>query len=501
MTQDTMPRSQSAPDRLRARYRDYLSRPFFDYFVILSVVGLITAVGAVMVLSSSTTWSALDSGVWTQGVRHMIFLSVGYMALWLALWMRPVLIRRLATPLLVVTIVLLVAVLIPGVGTGLVESGARSWLVLGPFTFQPSELAKVTLAVWGAHHLSDRGPIRHWLNNPFMHYSAVTVLIVALILQQPDLGMAAVCLSVAGLVLVFAGIPGRFIIGIGGAFGLLALGTAIFSALRGNGEGNYRTHRIEVYRDALLGDFDDVRGKAFQSYQGFLSLAEGGTSGVGPGQSRAKWFYLPEAKNDFIFAIIGEETGLVGGTIVILLFGALGIVGLRCAMRSADPFLKLLAATLTAGVVSQAFVNIGYVVGLLPVTGIQLPMISSGGSSAIITIGSMGLLASAARHEPEAVSTMQSYGRPAIDRFLWLREPDPAGSQGSVAHQNRPTRRPAEAVTRRPRPGSPPPADAHQAQRPTRPSGGSVTGGATPRRRPRSGGPSRTDRHHTRRRG
>ncbi|MCK7636648.1 peptidoglycan glycosyltransferase FtsW [Corynebacterium pygosceleis] len=503
MTQDTTARGQSAPDRLRAHIRDYLSRPFFDYFLILSVVALITAVGAVMVLSSSTTWSALDSGVWTQGLRHMVFLFVGYVVLWLALWMRPSMIRRLATPLLLLTIVLLCAVLIPGVGTGLVESGARSWLALGPFTFQPSELAKVTLAVWGAHYLSDRGPVRHWLNNHYMHYCGVTVLIVGLILRQPDVGMAVVCLSVAGLVLVFAGIPGRFITGMVAAGGVLAVGYALVSTF-GGGEGNYRTHRLEVYKDALLGDFDDVRGKAFQSYQGFLSLAEGGTGGVGPGQSRAKWFYLPEAKNDFIFAIIGEETGLVGGTLVILLFGALGLVGLRCAMRSTDPYLKLLAATLTAGVVSQAFVNIGYVVGLLPVTGIQLPMISSGGSSAIITVGSMGLLASAARHEPEAVSTMQSYGRPAIDRLLRLREPDPAGSRGAVRRRARPVRQSTEPVTHRrgPRSSAPSSTEGRQPPRPTGPGGGSVTGGAgSRRRRPRPGGPVRPDHHHTRRRG
>ncbi|MEZ2120937.1 FtsW/RodA/SpoVE family cell cycle protein [Corynebacterium sp. CCM 9203] len=501
MTQDTTAeRKQSAPDRLSARCRDYLSRPFFDYFVILSVVGLLTAVGAVMVLSSSTTWSALKSGVWTQGIRHMIFLLIGYGVLWLALWMHPAMVRRLANPLLVVTIILLVAVLIPGIGTGLEQSGARSWLAYRSFTFQPSELAKVTLAVWGAHHLSDRGPVRHWINNPYMQYSAVSMLIVFLILGQPDVGMAIVCFSVAALVLIFAGVPGRFIAAIVGAFGFLAIGFSVLSRLRNN-NGAYRTHRLEVYWDALLGDFDDVRGKAFQSYQGFLSLAEGGASGVGPGQSRAKWFYLPEAKNDFIFAIIGEETGLVGGTIVIMLFGALGIVGLRCAIRSSDPFLKLLAGTLTAGVVSQAFVNIGYVIGLLPVTGIQLPMISSGGSSAIITIGSMGLLASAARHEPEAVSTMQSYGRPALDRLLRLREPDPEGSRGFVHRKPRPTRKRAEQVTRRSRGGDAGESRARQSARSARSTDGSVTGRKTPPRRTQLGEPTRSDRRHTRRRG
>ena len=166
---------------------------------------------------------------------------------------------------------------------------------------------------------------------------------------------------------------------------------------------------------------------------------------MGVGQSRAKWFYLPEATNDFIFAVVGEELGLWGGAMLILLFGMLGYFGLRAARRNSDQFISLMAATLTTGVVVQAFINVAYVIGLAPVTGIQLPMISSGGTSAVITLASMGLLANCARHEPEAISAMQSYGRLGIDRLLRLPEPLTARPPRRGRQQRQPVtqRRPA----------------------------------------------------------
>jgi cell division protein FtsW len=150
---------------------------------------------------------------------------------------------------------------------------------------------------------------------------------------------------------------------------------------------SYRSDRISTWFNAVRLNFDDETGQAaaYQARQGLYSLSDGGFLGVGLGQSRAKWNYLPEATNDFVFAIIGEELGILGAGAVILLFTILGWFGIRTAIRQTDPFLRLLAATLTAGVVGQAFYNIGYVCGLLPVTGVQLPLISAGGTSAVIT--------------------------------------------------------------------------------------------------------------------
>lgn len=407
--------------------------PGFDYFMIRSIVFLLVGIGAVMVMSSTMTWSVLEGAtVWNQALRQFMMIIAGLIAFWIALRTRPDTVRRWTPWLLALSFVLLIAVLIPGIGTGRLEVGSQSWIVLGPLRFQPSELAKVAIALWGATYLADR---RHApssrLRSPFAFYTVVASVMALLIAWQGDLGMAGNFAIVVGFTLLFAGVDLRVILAavVVAAVGLLWV---FFS-------GGFRSNRFHVYFDALFGRFEDTQGVAFQSYQGFLSLADGSVAGVGVGQSRAKWFYLPEAKNDFIFAIIGEELGLWGGALVIILFALLGYFGLRSAFRAQNQFQALMAGALTAGVVSQAFINIGYVVGLLPVTGIQLPMISAGGTSTIITLGSMGLLASVARHEPEAVSAMQSYGRPLFDRLVFL--PEPAAPRTSVRRSPAPASR------------------------------------------------------------
>lgn len=421
------------------------SRPGFDYFMIRSVVFLLVGIGAVMVMSSTMTWSVLEGAtVWNQAARQFMMIAAGLVAFWIALRLRPDTVRRLTPWLLVIALALLVAVLIPGIGTGRLEVGSQSWIVLGPLRFQPSELAKVAIAVWGASYLADKRHTGPSMRSPFIIYTVVATVMAVLIAAQGDIGMAVNFGIIVMFTLFFAGVDIRLIFA---AF-IAAGGLLVWLFL----SGGFRSNRFHVYFDALFGRFEDTRGTAFQSYQGFLSLADGSVAGVGVGQSRAKWFYLPEAKNDFIFAIIGEELGLWGGALVIALFAALGYFGIRAAFRAQNQFQALMAGALTAGVVSQAFINIGYVVGLLPVTGIQLPMISAGGTSTIITLGSMGLLASVARHEPEAVSAMQSYGRPLFDRLFLL--PEPAVRRAPVRRE--PRERFGEPVTgsvnRRPRP-------------------------------------------------
>nr|WP_231587651.1 putative peptidoglycan glycosyltransferase FtsW [Corynebacterium comes] len=409
------------------------SRPGLDYFMIRSVVFLLTGIGVVMVMSSSMTWSVIEgSTVWGQSLRQGLMVLIGLFAFWLALRVRPAVIRRMSPWLMLVSLVLLVLVLIPGIGSGSEEVGSQSWIRVGSIGLQPSELAKVAIAVWGAGYLADRRNAMITLRSPFTVYTAVAGLMTFLIGVQGDLGMTMSFALVAMFTLLFAGVDMRFIFA-AGALALVGMLFVFFS-------GGFRSNRFHVYFDALFGRFEDTQGTAFQSYQGFLSLADGSVFGVGLGQSRAKWFYLPEAKNDFIFAIIGEELGLWGGALVIILFAALGYFGFRTALRAQNQFQSLMAAALTAGVVSQAFINIGYVVGLLPVTGIQLPMISAGGTSAIITLGSMGLLASVARHEPEAVSGMQSYGRPLFDRIFFLPEPAPRPVRSTRERRNARTR-------------------------------------------------------------
>lgn len=421
-TSSQRPSSSSSSARERPawveRFNDWKSRPLFDYHLLMIIVALLTSIGLVMVLSASMASAGNDSGsVWSVFIRQLFMVVAGLISMWIVLRMRVEVIRSLSTAALILSFVLLVLVIIPGIGIGLEETGARSWLSIGGITMQPSEIAKIALALWGSKLLAEKVRTAVSYTDLFGLFGAVSFVILALVMLQRDLGMVASMAFVVVALAWFAGLPRVFITGLLAA---AAFALVIFTVTAG-----FRSARIRVYLDSLLGNFNDVQGDAYQSYQGFLSLADGSLTGVGLGQSSAKWGYLPEAKNDFIFAIIGEETGFLGALMVILLYAALGWVGLRIAGRQNDPFLRLLAGTITAATVVQAFINIGYVVGALPVTGLQLPLISAGGTSAMVTLFSMGLLATCARHESEAVSAMQTSGRPGLDRFLGIPEPIP----------------------------------------------------------------------------
>ena len=428
--------SQSVWENLKQRRQDTFRRPYFDYLNVMLVVALLATIGIVMVTSASMTTSVVDNNgkAWHVAGNQLLYVLGGVTVMWLAMRLPINTLRRLSSILLWGTILLLILVLIPGIGTGLAEKGSQSWISLGSFRLQPSEIARVAIALWGANILAGHKPRFNSINAPFVKFLAVAGTMFTLILAERDLGMAMTFLLVVVALLFFAGINMRYIAGLGV---FVAVGfTIVFLA------GGLRGKRFDTFISALFGNFADTKSSAFQSYQGFLSLADGSLTGVGLGQSRAKWFYLPEAKNDFIFAIIGEEMGLMGGALVICLFSWLAYIGFRIAARSAHQFLALTAATLTAGVVAQAFINMGYVVGLLPVTGINLPMISAGGTSAVITLGAMGILANCARHEPDTISAMANFGKPAFDRVLFLPEPTLDGLDRYPAGRRRDRRTP-----------------------------------------------------------
>jgi cell division protein FtsW len=185
---------------------------------------------------------------------------------------------------------------------------------------------------------------------------------------------------------------------------------------------DYRLSRITAF---LSPESVDPLRAGFQANQALYSLADGGLFGVGLGQGRAKWSYLPNAHNDFIFAIIGEELGFLGAFAVLGLFATLAYTGFRIAARNSDPWLKLVVVTSTTWLVAQAAINISYVVGLLPVTGLQLPLISSGGTSLVVTMFVFGILTNAARHEPEAIAALKQQGQGRVARLLGLQLPQP----------------------------------------------------------------------------
>ena len=387
--------------------------PLASYHVVVVVSCLLTVIGLGMVLASSNVLAFSGGGTpFDIFLRQALFIAIGWVGFVFALRIDFSTLTRVAPWLLGISVVLLVAVLVPGVGSEV--NGSRGWISLGFFSIQPAEIAKLAFIVWCCSSVARKMRTGYWLD---MLWPSVFVfgVVAGLVVIAPDLGMATAITLAYLCILWFAGYPARHfrvVMGVGlVAFVIMALTMS------------YRFDRLRTFVNTFVGDFSNPQGDAYQSYQGMLSLADGGLFGVGLGQSSAKWFYLPEATNDFIFAIIGEELGWVGAAIVVGLYLVLGWAGMRVAMNSVDPTRRLVAGTITCTIVLQALINIGYVVGLLPVTGLQLPLISNGGTSAVVTLVALGLLANCARHEPEAISAILS--SPAARRRRWYTLPAP----------------------------------------------------------------------------
>jgi cell division protein FtsW len=304
----------------------------------------------------------------------------------------------LGYPLLFVSALLLILLwAVPGFGIEV--NHARLWVQVAPgIQMQPAEPAKLGLALWGAATLlHKRALLGHWkhLVIPLLPVSGLMLLLVG----HNDLGSMLLLLIVLLTLLWVSGVRFR-------AFGaLFAVGmVGVVALIFGKG---YRMDRFTGWRDP----FADVEGTTMQAAHGLYSLATGGWWGVGLGQSREKWQYLPEAHNDFIFAVIGEELGVVGCFVVITLFAVFTYAGLRIARRVEDPFRRLVAASCALWLAGQALINMGAVANLLPITGVPLPLISAGGSSLVLTMFMVGMLASFARAEPEAAEALHARGR------------------------------------------------------------------------------------------
>jgi cell division protein FtsW len=410
-------RAAASAVRARAALTAWLARPLTSLHIVLGVFGLLTLLGLVMVLSASSVQSYEQVGSsYSVFTRQLVFCLAGVVMFWGGMRISPRTLRALAPAALVGAAVLLALVLVPGIGH--LRGGARSWFVLGPVSVQPAEVAKVALALWGAHVLAARqrllGGTRPAWRAALSPLLPVALVLFTLIVVEPDLGTAVSLAIVVYALLFFAGAPLRLLAALttGGVLGAVVLGLS----------AGYRQSRIKSFLDP---NASDPLGAAYQAKQALYSLADGGLFGVGLGQGRAKWSYLPNAHNDFIYAIIGEELGMVGAVAVLVLFGLLAYVGLRIAARNTDPWLKLVVATLTVWMVGQATINIGYVVGLLPVTGIPLPLVSSGGSALVTAMFVGGLLANAARHEPEAIAALRTHGQGRVAKLIALRLPEP----------------------------------------------------------------------------
>jgi cell division protein FtsW len=396
----------------RTRFGAWLGRPMTSFHLIIAVTALLVTLGLTMVLSASGVHSYDEDGSpWAIFGRQVLWTVVGLIAFWIALRMPVQMMRSLAFSGFALTIVMLILVLIPGIGKE--ANGSRGWFVVAGFSMQPSELAKIAFAIWGAHLLAARRMERASLREMLIPLVPAAVIALALIVAQPDLGQT-VSLGIILLGLLwYAGLPLRVFIS-----SLIAVMAS--AAVLAVSEG-YRSDRVQSW----LNPGADAQGSGYQARQARFALANGGVFGDGLGQGTAKWNYLPNAHNDFIFAIIGEELGFVGAVGLLCLFGLFAYTGMRIARRSADPFLRLLTATATLWVMGQVFINVGYVVGLLPVTGLQLPLISAGGTSTATTLLIIGIMANAARHEPEAVAALRAGRDDRVNRLLRLPPPEP----------------------------------------------------------------------------
>lgn len=354
------------------------------YFLLLGLVGVLCAFGLMMVLSSSSVEALRSYGSsWVFFKRQLLWLFLGSIALFVALRVDYQLWRRIRKPLLICAVVLMLLVLIPGIG--IMVSGSRRWLGIGDFRMQPSEVAKLAMLIFAADLLARRAAHVHDWRTTLRPVCLMFGLLGTIIMLQPDMGTTLILGAITVSVLFVAGTPLKFMVKVGA---IAAAGAAFLAYVE-----PYRRARLTSF----LRPFEDASNGGYQVVQSLVGIGSGGILGVGLGASRAKWGYLPNAHTDFIFAIIAEELGLIGGCLVVMLFVGFAVLGVRAASRAPDQFGVLLASGITAWVVFQGFLNIGAVIGILPVTGVPLPFLSQGGSSLIVLMFATGILLNIAR--------------------------------------------------------------------------------------------------------
>jgi cell division protein FtsW len=354
-----------------------------SFWLLVILVAILCLIGVVMVLSASSIVSLHQFGSpWHFFARQLMWLAIGSVGFALALRVDHRRWRRLAPACMCVTIALLIAVLIPGIGVR--TSGASRWLGTSWLQLQPAELAKLALVVFAADILDRRAARRDW-RYQMVPVIAVVALLVLLVMAQPDMGTTMVLACIAVAVLFTAGIPVK-------PLGVIVAGGTLTTLLFAVA-APYRWRRMTSF----LHPFIDPSNSGYQSVQALLALSHGHVLGEGLGASIASYGYLPNAQTDFIFAVIGEETGLLGGLLLSALFLILALVGTRITCRAPSRYAALVAAGITSWLVAQAVINIAAVVGLLPVTGVPLPFVSFGGSSLVIAMFGVGMLANIAK--------------------------------------------------------------------------------------------------------
>lgn len=369
-------------DSLRQRVvMPRLNRP--DLWLLIAAAGL-TGLGIVMVFNASYFFAQDRYGDPLIFFRKQLFaLGCGAALLLIVSHLRLEWFERIAYPAFILIMVALALVFVPGVG--LTRGGARRWIGVGPFSFQPSEFAKIIVVLYLARSIARKRERMTEFFTGVVPHLVVVGLCALFVVVQPDFGTAAILVLVLVLMLYGGGARPAHLMGLA----LTTLPVVGFALVR----APYRWRRILAFVDPWRYSQDI----AFQLVQSLISFGSGGLTGIGLGGSKQKMFFLPEAHTDFIFALIGEELGLVGALAVLALFAVIGIRGFRIALRHPDPFASMLALGITLVILLEAVVNVGVVLGLLPTKGLALPFLSYGGSALIGTLVQIGILASLSR--------------------------------------------------------------------------------------------------------
>lgn len=351
----------------------------YDYNFLI-IVFILVVIGIVMISSSSMQYSKqhFNGNPYHFMQRQAIWSALGLFTMYLFMEIDYKILHKWAWPLYLFVNTCLAAVLV----VGQVVKGAKRWLGVGPLSFQPSELMKLGLVLLLAHLVSTRKidlrKIKGWIL-----FGLFTMIPLVLIILQPNLSMV-ILLGFGAMVLIFVASPHiKFLVGLGGLSIVGVLGFILKPS-----KDNFRRGRFDVWLDPFI----DPQGKGFQTVQSLFALGSGGLFGLGLGNSRQKWGYIPEAHNDIIFAIIAEELGLIGAIVVLLIFLALVWKGMKIAMNAPDEFSCLLAIGVISILALQVMINVSVVTNTIPVTGVTLPFISYGGSSIIFTLASMGII-------------------------------------------------------------------------------------------------------------
>ncbi|MBB2941610.1 cell division protein FtsW [Actinoplanes lutulentus] len=406
-----------------------LARPLSSYYLLIASSGLLLLIGLTMVFSATSVKAFAASGnAFADISSQAVYALLGLVGFWVCQRLPAQTLRTLGKYIMGIAIVLLVILAVlhalasAKIGKGSIGpiKAELNWLYFGPVSLQPGELAKVGMVLWGADVIARKGPkLGHWRELAMPLFPVIGLLFV--LVGYNDLGTMLVLLSLIVGLLWAAGVRMRFFAALG-VLGLAGVGLLIAAASRGAGSGtagepNYRLERLTSFLTPL--DKCDPNGTCYQIIQGRSAIFEGGWFGVGLGKGALKWGWVPEADNDFIFAIVAEELGVVGCAVVLALLSVLAYTGFRIARRSSDPFRRLAASAITTWLVAQAVINMGGVVGLLPITGLPLPFISAGGTALVVTLAAIGMLASFARAEPDAARALNARPTPRWVRLVW----------------------------------------------------------------------------------